>query len=270
MNQKTQSIHPLYDLFLQQLTKEKRLVRYAQLFIFIAFFLFWEISSRLNWIDPLIFSAPSRVGQLMVENLLNGSLWYHMRITVFETLAGFLIGTLVGILLAFLLWYSKRFSNIIDPYLVVFNALPKVALGPIIIVALGPGYGSIITMGAIICVIVSALVIYNGFYSVDANYLKVLSSFGSSKWQNFTEAVLPSTLPTIISTFKVNVGLSWVGVIVGEFLVASKGLGYIIVYGFQVFNFTLVLYSLVLIAFAAALMYQGVAYFEKWLLKKVH
>src|SRR5699024_7120001 len=115
-------------------------------------------------------SSPSRVGNLMLENLMNGSLWYHLQITAFETLAGFFIGTLIGILLAFLLWYSKRFSNIIDPYLVVFNALPKVALGPIIIVALGPGYGSIITMGAIICVIVSALVIYDGFYSVDANY----------------------------------------------------------------------------------------------------
>lgn len=270
MNQKKNSTHPLYKLFLHRLAKEKRLVRYAQVFIFVSFFLLWEISSRMNWIDPLIFSAPSRVGKLFVEHLLNGSLWYHMRVTIFETLAGFLIGTLAGILLAFSLWYSERFSKIIDPYLVVFNALPKVALGPIIIVTLGPGYFSIITLGAIICVIVSALVIYNGFSSVDPNYVKVLRSFGSTKWQNFTQAIFPSTLPTIISTFKVNVGLSWVGVIVGEFLVASKGLGYLIVYGFQVFNFTLVFYSLVLIAFLAALMYQGVAYLEKWLLKKVH
>lgn len=268
MNQKTN--HPLYKLFLQRQAKEKRIITFSQLLIFISFFLVWELSSRMNWINPLIFSSPSRVGQVLVENLTNGSLWLHMRITIFETLAGFLIGTLIGVILAFLLWYSERFSKIIDPYLVVFNALPKVALGPIIIVTLGPGYISIITLGAVICVIVTALVIYNGFSSVDQNYLKVLSSFGSTKWQNFTQAVFPATLPAIISTFKVNVGLSWVGVIVGEFLVASKGLGYLIVYGFQVFNFTLVLYSLVLIAFLAALMYQGVAYFEKWLLKKVH
>lgn len=270
MNQKQTTTHPLYKQFLDRLAKEKRLVIFAQTIIFVGFFFLWELSSRMNWIDPLIFSAPSRIGQLFIDNLLNGSLWYHMRITIFETLAGFLIGTLVGILLASLLWYSERFSKISDPYLVVFNALPKVALGPIIIVTLGPGYLSIITLGAIICVIVTALVIFNGFSSVDPNYVKVLSSFGSTKWQNFNHAILPSTLPTIISTFKVNVGLSWVGVIVGEFLVASKGLGYLIVYGFQVFNFTLVLYSLVLIAFLAALMYQGVAYFEKWLLKKVH
>lgn len=268
MSQKTN--HPLYERFLQRQTKEKRIIKYAQLLIFIGFFLFWEVSSRINWIDPLIFSSPSRIGKLLADNFINGSFLFHMRITIFETLAGFLIGTLIGVILAFLLWYSKRFAKIIDPYLVVFNALPKVALGPIIIVTLGPGYISIITLGAIICVIVTALVIFNGFSSVDQNYLKVLSSFGSTKWQNFTQAVFPATLPAIISTFKVNVGLSWVGVIVGEFLVASKGLGYLIVYGFQVFNFTLVLYSLVLIALLAALMYQGVAYFEKWLLKKVH
>lgn len=269
MTTKPNNTHPKYVDYLRKLKQEKRLIKYCQIAIFIGFFLLWEVSSQLNWIDPLIFSSPSRVSQLLYRYLLDGSLWFHMRITIFETLAGFLIGTIAGILLAFMLWYSRRFSAIIDPYLVVFNALPKVALGPIIIVALGPGYGSIITMGAIICVIVSALVVYSGFDEVDPNYLKVLTSFGSTKWQNFKEVVLPGSLPTIISTFKVNVGLSWVGVIVGEFLVASKGLGYLIVYGFQVFNFTLVLYSLVVIAFLAAIMYQGVAYFEKWLLKKL-
>ncbi|SEO72416.1 NitT/TauT family transport system permease protein [Amphibacillus marinus] len=270
MTNKNLNNHPLYTTFLKKLAREKYIVRFFQVIIFLTFFLAWEIASESGWVDPLIFSSPSRVFRLIITATIDGSLWYHLRITVFETIAGFLIGTLAGVLLAFLLWYSKRFSDIIDPYLVVFNALPKVALGPIIIVVLGPGYGAIITMGAIICVIVSALVVYNGFYKVDDNYIKVLTSFGATKWQKFIEVVFPASLPTIISTFKVNVGLSWVGVIVGEFLVASKGLGYLIVYGFQVFNFTLVLYSLVLIAFLAAIMYQAVAYLEKWLLKIVH
>lgn len=252
-----------------RLKHDRRTTRYWQLIIFFSFFILWEVSSRSGWIDPLIFSSPTRVFRLLTENLVDGSLWYHLRITLFETIAGFLIGTLSGIILAFFLWYSKKFADIIDPYLVVFNALPKVALGPIIIVALGTGYLSIITLGAIICVIVTALVVFNGFRSVDPNYLKVLNSFGASKWEGFKEVVFPASLPTMISTFKVNVGLSWVGVIVGEFLVASKGLGYLIVYGFQVFNFTLVIYSLVIIAIFAALMYQGVARFEKWLIKKL-
>ncbi|MCZ0704240.1 NitT/TauT family transport system permease protein [Natronobacillus azotifigens] len=269
MKQKAKTGEQLFQEHVNQLKRDRRNTRYWQLFIFISFFFLWEISSRLGWIDPLIFSSPTRVSKLLSENLLNGSLWFHLRITLLETIAGFLIGTISGIFLAFLLWYSKKFSDIIDPYLVIFNALPKVALGPIIIVALGTGYISIITLGAIICVIVTALVVYNGFRSVDPNYIKVLNIFGATKWEGFKTVIFPASLPTMISTFKVNVGLAWVGVIVGEFLVASNGLGYLIVYGFQVFNFTLVLYSLVLIAIFAALMYQTVAKLEKWLIKKL-
>lgn len=247
---------------------DRRNTLYWQLFIFIVFIIVWETTSRLTWIDPLIFSSPSKVASLLLTNLADGSLWFHLRVTLFETIAGFLVGTILGILLAFLLWNSQKLSDILDPYLVVLNALPKVALGPIIIVALGPGYVSIIMMGATISFIITALVVYSAFREVDPNYLKVLQSFGATKWQCFKEAVFPASFPAMISTFKVNVGLSWVGVIVGEFLVASKGLGYLIVYGFQVFNFTLVLYSLVVIAILASLMYQGVERLEKWLIKK--
>ncbi|WP_079710966.1 ABC transporter permease [Paraliobacillus ryukyuensis] len=259
----------LFDQHKKRLKAEHRSTRYWQLLIFILFFTLWEIASRLHWIDPLIFSSPTKVGQSLIKNISSGDLWFHLRVTVLETFAGFLLGTIGGILIAFMLWNSRKLYHVLDPYLVVLNALPKVALGPIIIVALGPGYGSIITMGAIISIIVTCLVVYSAFREVDANYLKVLQSFGATKWQLFKEAVFPASLPAIISTFKVNVGLSWVGVIVGEFLVASKGLGYLIVYGFQVFNFTLVLYSLIVIAFIAALMYQAVDKLEKWLLKKI-
>lgn len=268
MNQEQQSDKRLFLNHIKKLKSNRRNTLYWQLFILIIFILFWEITSRLAWIDPLIFSSPSKVARLLVTNIADGSLWFHLRITLFETIAGFFLGTILGIFLAFLLWYSKKLSDILDPYLVVLNALPKVALGPIIIVALGPGYLSIIMMGAIISFIVTALVVYSAFREVDTNYLKVLQSFDATKWQCFKEAVFPASFPAMISTFKVNVGLSWVGVIVGEFLVASKGLGYLIVYGFQVFNFTLVLYSLVVIAALASMMYQAVERLEKWLIKE--
>ncbi|WP_117169035.1 ABC transporter permease [Paraliobacillus sediminis] len=268
MSQKQQSDNSLFLNHIKNLKSDRRNTLYWQLFILIVFIITWEATSRLAWIDPLIFSSPSKVASMLLTNLADGSLWFHLQITLFETIAGFLVGTILGILLAFLLWYSEKLSDILDPYLVILNALPKVALGPIIIVALGPGYFSIIMMGAIICFIITALVVYSAFREVDPNYLKVLQSFGATKWQCFKEAVFPASFPAMISTFKVNVGLSWVGVIVGEFLVASKGLGYLIVYGFQVFNFTLVLYSLVVIAILASLMYQGVERLEKWLIKK--
>ncbi|WP_246367281.1 ABC transporter permease [Paraliobacillus salinarum] len=269
MKQNQQSDKQLFDRHVKKIKADKRHTRYMQLLLFLSFFILWELSSQFHWIDPLIFSSPSRIVSLLYENILNGNLWYHMRVTVLETIAGFFIGTIGGIIIAFLLWNSRKLYDVLDPYLVVLNALPKVALGPIIIVALGPGYFSIIMMGAIISIIVTSLVVYSAFREVDKNYITVLQSFGATKWQCFKEAVFPASLPSIISTFKVNVGLSWVGVIVGEFLVAAKGLGYLIVYGFQVFNFTLVLYSLLVIAFIAAIMYQGVNKFEAWLIRKI-
>ncbi|MFC2947122.1 ABC transporter permease [Virgibacillus sediminis] len=255
----------LYEEYKNGLKKEKRIVITWQAGILITFLLLWEMASRYYWIDPLLFSSPSRVLSLLTERFSNGSLLSHLQFTLFETVLGFLIGTVAGIMIATLLWSSKRLSNILDPYLVILNAMPKVALGPIIIVALGPGFISIIAMGAIISVIITTLVVYSAFSEVDPNYQKVLKSFGATRKQCFKEAIFPAAMPTMISTLKVNVGLSWVGVIVGEFLVSKQGLGYLIIYGFQVFDFSLVMSSLVLIAILAALMYKLVEKLEKWL-----
>lgn len=197
----------------------------------------------------------------------DGSLFVHIGFTLSETVFGFILGTLLGTILAAFLWWSPVASKVLDPYLVVLNAMPKVALGPILIVALGPGLTSIIAMGAIISVIITTIVVYTSFKEVDPNYLKVLQTFGASRFQSFKEAILPASFPVIISTLKVNVGLSWVGVIVGEFLVSKQGLGYMIIYGFQVFNFTLVLLSLLVIAVFATIMYQLVELLEKKLIK---
>ena len=262
------NIKQLHSQFLQSIIKEKKLVRLYQAIIFIVFFSLWEIASRFAWIDPLIFSSPSKVYTLFIEKINDGTLLSNISITLFETVLGFILGTLAGTLLAALLWWFPFFSKVADPYLVILNAMPKVALGPILIVALGPGFTSIILMGAIISVIITTIVVYTSFKEVDYNYLKVLQTFGATKRQSFLEAILPSSLPTIISTLKVNVGLSWVGVIVGEFLVSAKGLGYMIIYGFQVFNFSLVMLSLLMIAFFATIMYQLVDMLERKLIKR--
>lgn len=262
------NIKHLHNQFLQSIVKEKRLVRVYQAMIFIVFFSLWEIASRNAWIDPLIFSSPSKVYSLFIEKINDGTLLSNVGVTLFETVLGFILGTLIGTLLAALLWWFPFFSKVADPYLVILNAMPKVALGPILIVALGPGLTSIIAMGAIISVIITTIVVYTSFKEVDQNYLKVLQTFGATKRQSFQEAILPSSLPTIISTLKVNVGLSWVGVIVGEFLVSAKGLGYMIIYGFQVFNFSLVMLSLLMIAFFATVMYQLVDMLERKFIKR--
>lgn len=181
-----------------------------------------------------------------------------------------MLGTLLGTCLAALLWWSNRLARVLDPYLVILNAMPKVALGPILIVALGPNFTSIVAMGAVISVIITTIVVFTAFQEVDENYIKVMKTFGAKRTIMFKEVILPACAPAIISALKVNVGLSWVGVIVGEFLVSEKGLGYMIIYGFQVFNFTLVFLSLLIIAIFATLMYQGVELLErKWTKGKI-
>ncbi|PFA64024.1 ABC transporter permease [Bacillus sp. AFS015802] len=262
-NLNQESIKQKHLEYIQSLKKEQRWVWFYQALIFTVFFSLWEMASRNSWVDPLIFSSPSKIWKLFIVKIGDGSLLANLSVTLGETVIGFILGTLLGTLLAALLWWSPFLSKVLDPYLVILNAMPKVALGPILIVGLGPGFTSIIAMGTVISVIITTIVVYTSFREVDPNYLKVMQTFGAKRGQMFKEVILPASFPTIISTLKVNVGLSWVGVIVGEFLVSAKGLGYMIIYGFQVFNFTLVLLSLLVIAVFATIMYKLVEQLEK-------
>ncbi|WP_338754616.1 ABC transporter permease [Bacillus sp. FJAT-52991] len=261
-------VNKSYEEYLQQIKTEKRQVRAVQLLMFVVFIALWEIASRQEWINPLLFSSPKQISVLLIEKVGDGSLFSHVGITLFETIFGFLFGTLFGTLLAAVLWWNPFLSKVLDPYLVILNAMPKIALGPILIVTLGPNFKSILGMGILITVIITTIVIYSAFKNVEPNYMKVIQTFGGSTFHCFKEAVLPASFPTIISTLKVNVGLAWVGVIVGEFLVSKQGLGYMIIYGFQVFNFTLVLLSLVIIAMLATIMYQLVDLLERKLIRE--
>ncbi|WP_349408240.1 ABC transporter permease [Pseudalkalibacillus sp. SCS-8] len=267
MNLKTK-VELAYEQFKNQVKRRKRQVIVTQFTLFLLFIALWEIASSMAWVNPLLFSSPSKIVHLFIDKIGDGTLFVHIVATTGETLVSFVIATILGTACAALLWWFPFVSNVSDPYLVVLNAMPKVALGPILIVALGPGYVSIIAMGVLISFIITTLVVYTAFHETDQNYIKVIETFGGNKKQTFKEVTLPAAIPTIISTLKVNVGLSWVGVIVGEFLVSKKGLGYMIIYGFQVFNFTLVLLSLFIIAVLATIMYSGVGFLETKLLRR--
>ncbi|MBG9796162.1 ABC transporter permease [Paenibacillus dendritiformis] len=246
--------------------KRAWIVSLTQVAILIACVGLWELAGRLKWIDVLLFSYPSKVWRQIVQDFADGSIWPHLGMTVGETVAGFVLGTLLGTLLAVVIWWSDFLARVLDPYMVVFNSMPKVALGPLFIVGFGAGFAAIVVTTLSITVIITTIVVYNSFREVDPNYIKVVRVFGGDKSVIFRKVILPASFPAIVSTLKVNVGLAWVGVIVGEFLVSKIGLGYLIIYGFQVFNFTLVMASLVIIAVVATLMYQGVAYLERtWL-----
>lgn len=259
-------LQDIYDKHRRKKRSTQSRVLAVQLSLLLLFFAWWEAAGRLKWIDVLLFSYPTKIFSNIWDNIVSGELWGHLGITVGETVVGFLLGTLVGTLLAVIIWWSPFLNKVLDPYMVVFNSMPKVALGPIFIVMFGAGFTAIVVTTLSITVIVTTLVVYNSFNEVDSNLIKVVRTFGGTKRQVFQRVILPASYPAIVSTLKVNVGMAWVGVIVGEFLVAKSGLGYLIMYGFQVFNFTLVLSSLLIIAIVATAMYQIVVYIERKLL----
>jgi NitT/TauT family transport system permease protein len=253
--------------FLKSVKRKKRTIFITQLAILIVIFLLWELAARLKLVDTFLTSYPSEMWNLFLKLATNGSLFKHIGISVFETVVGFVLGTLLGTLIAILLWWSEFISRVLDPYMVILNALPKTALAPIIIIWVGAGISGIIVTALMVSLVVTVLGVYGGFREVDQTKIRMLETFGATKFQTLQKVIIPASVPTIINALKINVGLSWVGVIVGEFLVSRAGIGYLIVYGGQVFQLDLVMTSVIILAVLAAVMYQGVSYIEKKLLR---
>ena len=253
--------------YLKKMKKRKCLVRSTQVLILIVFFVIWEIAAQQNIIDPFLFSQPSRMISAMTDMATSGILFKHIGVTLYETVLGFLLGTIFGTLIAILLWWNDFISDVTEPYLVVLNSLPKTALAPIIIVWLGNNMTSTIATALMTSIVVTIMTVLNGFLHIDSDKIKLIQTFGGTKKQVLTKVILPASVPTIISALKINVGLSFVGVIVGEFLVAQYGLGYLIVYGSQIFKLDWVMLSVILLAIMAAIMYQLIVLLEKKFLK---
>lgn len=248
--------------YLQKRKRKKYMIRTVQVSVVIILLALWEILADIGVIDSFIMSQPSRMVKTLLHLSENGLLT-HLGVTCAETLVGFLLGTMLGVGLAVLLWWSKTLSCICEPFLVVLNALPKIALGPVFIVWVGAGVQAIIVMALAISLIVTVLEMLNGFLSTDEETITMVRTFGADRRQVFTKVVMPSNLHTLFHSMKVNIGLSLVGVIAGEFLVSKAGLGYLIVYGGQVFKLDLVMTSVVILAVVAALLYQSVVIAER-------
>ena len=227
----------------------------------------WELSAALEWVNPFITSSPSRILKTIASLYENGTLFYHISITLSETLIGFFLAVALGYTLALLLWWSEIFRKVSEPYFVVLNALPKIALGPLIIIWFGTGSSAIVFMTVLIGLIVAILNMLGGFMATEESKLLLLRSMGASKLQILTKLVIPSSLPTFISMLKINVGMAWIGSIMGEYIVSKAGIGYLIVYGGQVFKLDLVMSAVLILCILAAAMYALVALLEKLLVK---
>lgn len=252
-----------YKAFLRQEKTQKYSIKFWQIFFVLFFLAAWEVLARVGVINTFLLSSPSAIWVLFLEYLKDGSIFTHIGISVWETVLGFVIGTAIGIVIAICLWWSKTFAKICDPFLVVLNALPKTALAPILIVWAGAGIKGIVVIAVTISVVTTILSAYNYFINVEEEKVQMLRSFGATKYQILTKLILPSNIGNIINIIKINIGLSWVGVIVGEFLVSRYGIGYLIVYGGQVFRLDLVMMGVVVLAVCAWIMYEIINLIEK-------
>ena len=261
------ALSPERQLYLKGVQKRKKLVVATQILILVLAIAVWEIAASTGIIDSFIVSSPSRIWRTIL-NFRYNQLPFHIGITFLETMIGFVLGASIGILVAFVLWWSSFLAKVMDPYLVVINALPKIALGPVIIIWVGAGMQAVIVMALAISLVVTIMEMLSGFINTDAELVKMAQTFHASKLQTFMKIVFPYNLHTLFNCLKINIGLSLVGVIAGEFLVSRAGLGYLIIYGGQVFQMDLVMTSVIILAMLAALLYGMVFFVERVVIKR--
>ncbi len=249
--------------YLKRCQREKHMIQFWQWILMILFLGLWEVGARTGVINDFVFSSPSGVVETMITMSKDGSLWYHTGITLAETFLSFLLIFVIGIGIAVVLWWNTTVSKIFEPYLVVLNSLPKSALAPVFIVWLGANMKTIIVAAVSVAVFGSILTLYHSFSETEEDKLKLIYTLGGTKKDVLTKVILPGNIPTVISLMKVNLGLSLVGVIIGEFLAAKAGLGYLIIYASQVFKLDYVITSIFILCVISVLLYHGISRFER-------
>lgn len=264
----TQGPSEMYAAFLRRVKFRHRLVLVCQALALVLFLVMWEVAPRAHWVNPMLTSYPSAIWLVFVDLLgsTDNNILYHTWVTLVETVFGFSISMLLGVLVGLALWWWEFLYHVSDPFIVIANALPKVALVPIFYIWLGDKE-TIYAMAVAIAVFITILMVYTGFRETDPNKIKLVRTLGASKAQIFRKVVLPSNVPVIIAALKINVGLALVGVIVGEFQVAKAGLGHLIIYGSQIFAMSLVMTAITILAVISTVMYFVILWIENRILR---
>ena len=254
----------LQQQFLRKAARQKRKILFLRILFFVIIIAIWEIATRLEWMDSFIFSSPSRIILCFVEMAKSHTIFYHIGVTLGETFLSFFLVIVIGILLAILLWWNETIAKVLEPYLVVLNSLPKTALAPVFIVWLGNNMKTIIVAAVSVAVFSTTITLYNTFLEMDPGKIKMIQTLGGSKKDILCKLILPGNIPAIISAMKVDIGLTLVGVIIGEFVAAKAGLGYLIIYGSQVFKLDYVLLSIVILCLISTGLYLFISFLEKY------
>ncbi|MBR3116347.1 MAG: ABC transporter permease [Bacilli bacterium] len=249
--------------YLKRIKRNKRIILISQISIIVLFLGIWELLSRLNMIDTFLLSSPTKVFNTIIDLAKSNNLFNHLFTTLKEILISFILGNIIGFTISSILYLFKTLSKILDPYLTILNSLPKVALGPLIIIVSGANTKSIIIMALLISSIISILNINTAFKSTDENRIKLLKTMNASKLQILFHVVIPSNYSQIVDSFKVNISMCFVGVIMGEFLVSKEGVGYLINYGSQVFNMNLVISGIFILIILTIGLYLLISFLER-------
>lgn len=268
LSNQTDGISDNQAAFLKAHKRHHHIVSFFRLLLIVAFLGFWELAARMQWIDVFFFSSPSGIITYLCKMIVDGSFFTNTGITLLETIVSFLLVTLLSLLTASILWYIHGLAEVLEPYLVILNSLPKSALAPLLIVWLGTGINTIIVAGISVAVFGSIISLYTGFCQADPEMLKLIYTLGGNRRNAFFKVIFPSSIPLILSNMKVNIGLSLVGVIIGEFLAARRGLGYLIIYGSQVFQLSMVITSIIILCSIALAFYKLIQSFEHYYRKK--
>lgn len=251
------------QLYIERCRRESILIKIFRVAVLVSFIAIWELASAFSIIDPFFFSSPSRIILLFVDMCKNFEIFIHTGITLYETILSFFIVNILSILVSVIMLSFERFSKVVEPYLVILNSLPKSALAPLIIVWLGTGSKTIIVAGISVALFGSIINLYTGFMQVDEEKRKLITTLGGTKKDQLTKVIIPASIPIILSNMKVNIGLSLVGVIIGEFLAARQGLGYLIIYSSQVFQLDMLIMSIIILCLIALLLYQSIDWLER-------
>ena len=252
-----------YKKYLKRIKRENILVLGTQILLLIIFFIVWQFLSDKKLIDTFLFSSPRKIFNTIIELIKSNNFFKHIFTTIYEIIISFILGNFIGLFVASILWFNKFISRVLEPFFTILNSLPKVSLGPLIIIIAGANIKSIIVMSLLISSIISIINIYNSFKSTDENKIKIIKSMGGNKFQIFYNVVLKDNYIKIIESFKINVSMCFIGVIMGELLVSKQGIGYLIMYGSQVFNMNFVITGIILLIVLTIILYMVINYIEK-------
>ena len=241
--------------YLKKRKKDIFFITFFRILILVVTIILWEVLSRIDLIDTFLLSSPSKIIKTIISLYKQNNLFIHIYTTINEIIISFILGNIIGFIISTILWFNNKLEKILDPYLTIINSLPKVALGPLIIILVGANTTSIIIMALLISTVISVLNMNSAFKSTDKNRMKIVKSMGGTKSDIFLRVVLPSNINFILDSFKINISMCFVGVIMGEFLVSKKGIGYLINYGSQIFDMNMVLTGIVLLIILTIILY---------------